>query len=104
MAQVATRTVRNYIGGGWIEPDGEERQAVTNTATGEALAVVVLAGRAEVDRAVGAARAAFPAWRATPPLERARACFELKSLLEEAKDELAALVTRDNGKGLKDAA
>ena len=104
MAQVATRTVRNYVGGRWLEPDGDERQAVTNPATGETLADVVLSGRAEVDRAVDAARTAFPAWRATPPLERARACFELKYVLEEAKDELAALVTRDNGKALKDAA
>src|SRR5919199_1159822 len=104
MAQVVTRTVRNYVSARWVEPEGHDRQAVTNPATGETLADVVLAGRAEVDRAVAAARAAFPGWRATPPLERARACFELKSLLEEAKDDLAAVVTRDNGKAAKDAA
>jgi malonate-semialdehyde dehydrogenase (acetylating) / methylmalonate-semialdehyde dehydrogenase len=68
------------------------------------LGEVPLSGRAEVDAAVRAARQAFPSWRATPPLERARACFELKRLLEEEKDELARLVTRDNGKALKDAA
>ena len=47
---------------------------------------------------------AFPGWRATPPVERARACFELKYRLEAALDELALLVTRDNGKAIKDAA
>ena len=62
-----------------------------------------LSGPSQVDEAVRAAREAFPDWRATPPLERARACFELKYLLEEAQDELALLVTRDNGKAIKDA-
>src|ERR687886_1520867 len=104
MAQVVTRTVRNYVSARWVEPEGHDRQAVTNPATGEVLAEVPLSAPADVDAAVRAAREAFPGWRATPPLERARACFELKHLLEEAKDELAALVTRDNGKALKDAA
>ena len=57
-----------------------------------------------MDEAVRAAREAFPAWRSTPPVVRARACFEFKYRLEEALDELALLVTTDNGKALKDAA
>jgi malonate-semialdehyde dehydrogenase (acetylating) / methylmalonate-semialdehyde dehydrogenase len=106
MAQVETavKTIGNYVGGRWVEPEAHERLDVTNPATGETLAQVPLSGAADVDRAVSAAREAFPGWRATPPLERARACFELKYLLEERKDELAQLVTRDNGKALKDAA
>jgi malonate-semialdehyde dehydrogenase (acetylating)/methylmalonate-semialdehyde dehydrogenase len=103
-AKVETRTIRNYVGGKWVDAEGAERLDVTNPATGETIAEVPLSGRAEVDRAVAAAREAFPVWRATPPLERARACFEFKYLLEANKDELAALVTRDNGKALKDAA
>jgi malonate-semialdehyde dehydrogenase (acetylating) / methylmalonate-semialdehyde dehydrogenase len=102
--QLATRTLKNYIGGRWVETDGAEALALTNPATGEVLAQVPLSGAAQVDEAVRAAREAFPAWRRTPPLERARACFELKYLLEETKDELAGLVTRDNGKAAKDAA
>src|SRR5688500_8182124 len=102
--EVATKTIRNYVGGKWIEAKAGERLPVTNPATGETMAEVPLSGRADVDDAVAAARAAFPAWRATPPLERARACFELKYRLEERKDDLAALVTRDNGKASKDAA
>ena len=103
-AETAVRTVRNYVGGRWAEAAASERREVTNPATGEALAEVPLSGRAEVDAAVRAAREAFPGWRATPPLERARACFAFKQLLEEEKDELARMVTRDNGKALKDAA
>ena len=110
MAQVeerqkaAVRTIRNYVGGEWVEAASSERLDVTNPATGETIAEVPLSRSADVDRAVRAAREAFPGWRRTPPLERARACFELKYLLEEAKDELARIVTLDNGKAAKDAA
>jgi malonate-semialdehyde dehydrogenase (acetylating)/methylmalonate-semialdehyde dehydrogenase len=107
MAQVetrkATRTIKNYIGGGWVDAEAAESLDVTNPATGEVMAQVPLSGAADVDRAVQAARDAFPGWRATPPLERARACFELKYLLEERKDDLAQMVSRDNGKAIKDA-
>jgi malonate-semialdehyde dehydrogenase (acetylating) / methylmalonate-semialdehyde dehydrogenase len=102
-AKVETRTIRNYVGGSWVEPDTDERLDVTNPATGEVLAQVPMSTAKDVDRAVTAAREAFPGWRATPPVERARACFELKHLLEENKDELARLVTGDNGKAFKDA-
>ena len=104
MAQVATRTLKNYVAGRWVEATDAAAQDVIDPATGEVLAEVPLSTPANVDAAVRAAREAFPEWRATPPLERARACFELKYLLEEAKDDLAALVTADNGKALKDAA
>jgi malonate-semialdehyde dehydrogenase (acetylating) / methylmalonate-semialdehyde dehydrogenase len=80
MAQVETavKAIGNYVGGRWVEPEAQERLDVTNPATGETLAQVPLSGAADVDRAVSAAREAFPGWRATPPLERARACFERK--------------------------
>jgi malonate-semialdehyde dehydrogenase (acetylating)/methylmalonate-semialdehyde dehydrogenase len=101
--ETATRTMKNYVGGAWTNAETTERLPVTNPATGETLADVPLSGAADVDLAVRAAREAFPGWRATPPLERARACFELKYLLEERKDDLARLVTQDNGKAVKDA-
>ena len=100
---VATRTLKNYIGGRWVEADGAETIDVVNPANGEVLGQAPLSTRAQVDAAVQAARAAFPEWRATPPLGRARACFDLKYLLDEAKDELAMLVTTDNGKTITDA-
>src|SRR5688572_27956720 len=95
---VATETLKNFIGGLWVEAEGAETMAVTNPANGETLGSVPLSGAAEVDAAVRAAREAFPAWRSTPPVERARACFELKYRLEASLDELASIVTRDNGK------
>jgi malonate-semialdehyde dehydrogenase (acetylating)/methylmalonate-semialdehyde dehydrogenase len=102
--ETAVRTIKNYIGGAWIDAEAGDTLDVTNPATGETLAQVPFSGASDVDRAVRAAREAFPGWRSTPPLERARACFELKYLLEEHKDELAKIVTRDNGKAFKDAA
>jgi malonate-semialdehyde dehydrogenase (acetylating)/methylmalonate-semialdehyde dehydrogenase len=76
---------------------------VPNPATTEVLARVPLATAAEVDRAVQAAQAAFPAWRATPPLTRARHLFRLKELLEQNFEELARTVTLEMGKTLEDA-
>jgi malonate-semialdehyde dehydrogenase (acetylating)/methylmalonate-semialdehyde dehydrogenase len=102
--ETRTRTIRNYVGGAWTDAEASETLDVTNPATGEQLAQVPLSNAADIDRAVAAARTAFPEWRKTPPLERARACFELKYLLEDRKDDLARLVTRDNGKAMKDAA
>jgi malonate-semialdehyde dehydrogenase (acetylating)/methylmalonate-semialdehyde dehydrogenase len=102
--ETATRTMKNYVGGSWVDAAASEQLEVTNPANGDVLAQVPLSTAADVDRAVRAAREAFPGWRATPPLERARACFELKYRLEERKDELARLVTLDNGKAAKDAA
>jgi malonate-semialdehyde dehydrogenase (acetylating) / methylmalonate-semialdehyde dehydrogenase len=102
--KVGIRTMQNYVGGRWIDAQADEVLDVTNPASGETLAQAPLSGADDVDRAVLAARAAFPGWRATPPLERARACFQLKYVLEERKDDLAMLVTRDNGKAIKDAA
>jgi malonate-semialdehyde dehydrogenase (acetylating)/methylmalonate-semialdehyde dehydrogenase len=100
---VATRTLKNYIGGRWVEAKGAEMMDVVNPANGEVLGQVPLSSPSQVDEAVQAARAAFPEWRATPPLERARACFAFKYLLEEAREELALLVTTDNGKTIKDS-
>jgi malonate-semialdehyde dehydrogenase (acetylating)/methylmalonate-semialdehyde dehydrogenase len=102
--KIETRTMKNYVGGQWVDAEAADTLDVANPASGEILAQVPLSGPTDVDRAVRAAREAFPGWRATPPLERARACFQLKYELEERKDDLAMLVTRDNGKALKDAA
>jgi malonate-semialdehyde dehydrogenase (acetylating) / methylmalonate-semialdehyde dehydrogenase len=101
--ETATRTMQNYVGGSWTDSGASERLDVMNPANGDVLAEVPLSTAADVDSAVHAAREAFPGWRATPPLERARACFELKYRLEERKDDLARLVTLDNGKAFKDA-
>jgi len=95
--------LRNYVGGEWIEPAGGEELDVRNPATDQILARVPLSSAEDVDRAVTAAAAAFPAWRATPVLTRARALFALREKLDANREELAQLVTLDMGKTLDDA-
>ena len=94
---------RNYIGGQWRDPAGQRLMDVMNPAIGRPIAQVVLSDGAETERAVAAAQAAFPAWRATPPVERARYLFQLKALMEQRFEELARLITQDHGKTLDDA-
>ena len=72
-------------------------------ATGEVICHVPLSTAADVDRAVGAAQNAFPAWRETPPVERARILFRLKGLLEQHLDELAENLTREHGKAVAES-
>ena len=98
-----TRTLRNYVGGGWVEAAGEGTLEDRNPATGELSAMVPLSGEADVDAAVRAAREAFPAWRATPPQKRARAVMALRNALWENHEDIARLVTEDMGKTLDDA-
>ena len=69
-----------------------------NPSTGAVLSRVPLGGAAEVDQAVAAARRAAPAWAATPIKERVQVFYRYKALLEQNIDELAALVTEENGK------
>src|SRR5437588_11321067 len=99
----AVRIVRNYVGGEWVDAEPGETQEVHNPATDEVIARVPLGSAADVDRAVKAAQAAFPAWRATPPMDSARYFFKLRSLLDEQKEDLARLVTTEMGMTLDDA-
>jgi malonate-semialdehyde dehydrogenase (acetylating)/methylmalonate-semialdehyde dehydrogenase len=80
-----------------------EMQEVRNPAIDEVVARVPLSNSDDVDAAVQAAAAAFPAWRATPPQERARYFFKLRQLLDENRDELARLIVTEMGKTLDDA-
>ena len=100
---VGEKTIQNYVGGQWVHAEPGQTQEVRNPATDEVLARVPLGTAADVERAVQAAQAAFPAWRATPPHERARHFFKLRALLDEHKEELARLVTTEMGKTLEDA-
>jgi malonate-semialdehyde dehydrogenase (acetylating)/methylmalonate-semialdehyde dehydrogenase len=84
--------------------DEARTQAVFNPATGQAVRQVALASKATVEQAIAAAEAAFPAWRNTPPLKRARIMFRFKELLEQNADRIIALITEEHGKVLNDAA
>jgi malonate-semialdehyde dehydrogenase (acetylating)/methylmalonate-semialdehyde dehydrogenase len=77
---------------------------VFDPATGQVTKRVAFASRQEVDAAVAAAAAAFPAWAATPPARRAKVMFKFKQLLEAHADELTRLITSEHGKVLSDAA
>jgi malonate-semialdehyde dehydrogenase (acetylating)/methylmalonate-semialdehyde dehydrogenase len=95
-------TINHFINGESL--DGGGRYAdVYNPALGQPCARVALADKADVDAAVAAAQAAFPAWAATPPLARARVLFKYLQLCQQHVDEFAALVTREHGKTFADA-
>ena len=97
------RVVPNYVGGRWAASAATEFAEVINPATAEIIARTPLSSGAEVDGAVRAAQAAFPAWRRTPPGERIQFLFKLKTLLEEHIDELARLIIVENGKTFGEA-
>jgi malonate-semialdehyde dehydrogenase (acetylating)/methylmalonate-semialdehyde dehydrogenase len=96
-------TVPNFIDGRFETPSAGERFPVHNPATGELIAETPLSAAAEVDRAVQAARAAWPAWRRIPPGERIQFLFKLKARLEERFEELARTITLENGKTLEES-
>ena len=93
----------NFINGQWPDSPATEWRDVVNPATGEILASVPLADAAEVNAAVEAAAAAFPAWRRTPPEDRIQPLFKLKMLLEEHIDDIARIITTENGKTFTEA-
>src|ERR1051326_5252931 len=97
---VATKypNVQNYIAGAFTDGDGGDYLDVTNPADGSVISRVPLSAAAEVDRAVEAAQRAFPAWSGMPIKERVQVFFRYKTLLEQNIDELAKLVTEENGK------
>src|SRR5271154_5172245 len=88
----------NYINGRWTDSLASEWRDVINPATGETLAQVPLAEAAEVNQAIEAAAAAFPEWRCTPPEDRIQPLFKLKMLLEDHLDDIARIITQENGK------
>ena len=98
-----TQTLHHFIGGQPVPGSGARFGDVFNPATGKTAARVPFADPADVERAVSAARAAFPEWAATSPLRRARVMFKFKELLDRHAQELAALITAEHGKVLSDA-
>lgn len=98
-----TENVKLLINGEFTESSASQWQEVRNPATQEVLARVPMCGSDEVAQAVAAAKAAFPAWRATPIAERARVFLRLQALIREHMDTLAATLTREQGKTLADA-
>jgi len=95
--------LKNFIGGEWTESKATETMDVTNPATGEVLAQVPVGTKADVDAAVRAASQAFDGWRRTPAIQRARYLFKFRALVEEHKQEIAEICSREHGKTLAES-
>lgn len=95
--------IGHWIDGQRVNPQDPKTRDVFNPATGQVSARVALAELTDVETAVAAARKAFPAWAATPPLRRARVLFRFLELLHRHQDDLARMITAEHGKVFSDA-
>ncbi|MGH2555491.1 MAG: CoA-acylating methylmalonate-semialdehyde dehydrogenase [Actinomycetota bacterium] len=97
--------VQSFIGGAFREPrDGDVQvDPIPDPATGQTIALLPYSTPKEIDEAIRAARTAFPEWANTPVPDRAQVMFRFKQLLEDRFEELAGLVTRENGKTLPES-
>ncbi len=103
MTAIASPAIHNLIGGKWVTATSPAGIELSNPATGEALGHSPAGSPAEVDAAVQAAHAAFASWRTVPAADRVQYLFKLKALLEEHLEELAQLITIENGKTLAES-
>jgi acyl-CoA reductase-like NAD-dependent aldehyde dehydrogenase len=98
--QIATRTAGLFIRGAWVEATGGGTFEATNPATGDVIGHVALGTRGDAARAIAAAAAAAPGWARTTPFERAAALDRIAAAIERRRDDLARLLTLDQGKPL----
>lgn len=96
------QTIGHFIDGS-LDNEGDRRQKVFDPSTGTASREVLLAEKTTVERAIASSEAAYPAWRNTPPLKRARVMSRFKILLEQKIDHIAHLITQEHGKVIPDA-
>ena len=92
-----------FINGDFIKSKSKEYLQVTNPATQEIISQVPCATNDEINKAVASASEAFISWKETPPPERARLMMTYQSLLKEHQEELAEILSKENGKTLEDA-
>lgn len=92
-----------YLNGAWVDADGGQTINVSNPATGEHIGTVPLMGAAETRRAIEAANAAWPAWRKKTAKERASVLRRWHDLILENADDLALIMTTEQGKPLPEA-
>ncbi|MEB2452519.1 CoA-acylating methylmalonate-semialdehyde dehydrogenase, partial [Listeria monocytogenes] len=97
------RKLKNYIDGEWVESKADKYEDVINPATGEVLCQVPISTRAELDQAAVIAEQAFEKWSQVAVPRRARVLFSFQQLLIQHKEELARLITLENGKNLSEA-
>src|SRR5438105_611541 len=94
---------QSYIGGAWVDADDGKTIAVVNPATGEQLGTVPMCGTAETVRAIAAADKAQRVWRDVPAKERAAILRKLNDLMLANADDLALIMTSEQGKPLAEA-
>ena len=95
--------LKNFIGGEWVDSLSSHTEPVYNPATEELIALVPISSKEDVDQAVAAASKAFELWSKTPVPRRARVLFKYQQLLVEHWEELAQLITKENGKNYSEA-
>lgn len=95
--------MKNYINGTWVESKSSETIEVYNPATKEIIAEVPLSTKEDLNQAASAAHAAFEDWQATAVPKRARILFKFQQLLMDNKQELAEIITKENGKSVNEA-
>ena len=103
MATATEFRTQMYVAGEWSDADSGKTLAVINPADESTLAEIAYGGRAEADRAIEAAAAAFPAWRAQSVYERAKILKRTADLMRERADRIARTLTREQGKPLPEA-
>src|SRR3954452_14393988 len=103
VAAPTANKLTHYINGQWAGSEASEWREVVNPATGGVLASVPMGAADDVNPAVEAAATAFPEWRRTPPEDRIQPLFKLKMLLEEHIDDIARIITMENGKTFTEA-
>lgn len=101
--RTTVKGVSYYVNGVWEKPVERETVTVHNPASGEVLAEVPLATESDVDRAVRTAHEAFLSWREVPVVDRVQVLYRYKELLESNADDLAGILTSENGKTRSDA-
>ena len=92
-----------HIDGAWERPQGRGMHPVICPATGATIAEVPYADESDIDRAVRAAHNAFLKWRDVPVVDRVQVLYRYRALLEKHAEEVAAILTRENGKTAEDA-
>jgi len=100
---VLTRKLQFFVDGEWRDTESSEYMPVTNSSTGEVMAEAPKCTAAEVNEAVAAAAAAYPAWRDTPLPARVQVMCQFKQLVERELNELAVLLAKEMGKNLAEA-
>src|SRR5712692_4716497 len=97
------RTLKFYVNGRWEEARGRALHPVMNPSTGEVIAQAPYATADDVDRIARAAHEAFLKWREVPVVDRSQVFYRYKDLLEKHQDEIARILSTENGKMLDDA-